>query len=134
MKFVTPISDAELATLMCAYHDGPQPAFRQRAHAIMLSLKRYSIKQISDILEVYRETVSNRIDAWEQEGLCGLRDKARSGRPLIYSGEEQKRLRELVDQQPHQLKAAQSKLEQETGKTSCTMTLKRSLKKMGVQF
>jgi len=40
-------------------------------------------------------------------------------------------LQALVDEQPHQLKAAQARLEEETGKTACPMTLKRGLKRMG---
>jgi transposase len=129
VKFVTPLSEAEQTTLLCAYHSGPKAAFRQRAHAILLSHKGYSIKEISDILAVHRDTLSGWIAGWEQEGLCGLRDKVRPGRPAIYNETERERLKELVDEQPHQLKAAQAKLQQETGKTSCTMTLKRYLKK-----
>ncbi len=105
---------------------------RRRAHAIVLSHQGHTINQICQILSVTRETVSLWFDAWEAQGLEGLRDKPRTGRPAIYSGSERERLLELAQEQPHQLKAVQARLQQETGKRSCTMTLKRALKKSGV--
>jgi transposase len=90
------------------------------------------VDQICKILSVTRETVSLWFDAWETQGLDGLRDKPRAGRPAIYSDAERERLFELVQEQPHQMKAVQARLQQETGKGACTMTLKRALKKSGV--
>ena len=132
MKFVQTLSDAELCTLTDAYTFGPQPGFRRRAHAIVLSHKGYSIIQISDILGSHRETVSIWFDAWKEEGLCGLKAETRPGRPSIYDASERERLKALVAESPHQLKTVQAQLEQETGKTSCTETVKRALKKSGV--
>jgi len=39
-----------------------------------------------------------------------------------------------VSQAPHQIEAVQARLQQETGKTSRTMTIKRALKKLGYSF
>ena len=39
-----------------------------------------------------------------------------------------------MDAQPHQLKSAQARLEAETGKAACTLTLQRGLKKSGYSF
>jgi len=125
MKSVSCLTDVERITLMSAHHDGPWPAFRQRAHVLLLSAKGYSCQAIADILSVRRTTVSLWIDAWEQKGLAGLRDGLRPGRPPIYDAADLARLQALVDEQPHQLKAAQARLEAETGKTACPMTLKR---------
>jgi transposase len=132
MKTVAPLTEAEHITLTAAYHDGPWPIFRQRAHAMLLSDKGYAREAIADILSVNRATVSLWIDAWEAKGIAGLRDGQRPGRPPIYDAAELARLRALVDEQPHQLKAAQARLEAETGKAACTMTLKRGLKKIRV--
>ena len=105
---------------------------RRRAHAIVLSQRGHTINQICKILSVTRETVSLWFDAWEAQGLEGLSDKPRAGRPSIYSDSEQERLRVLVEEQPHQLRAVQARLQQETGKRSSTMTIKRALKKTRV--
>lgn len=132
MKTVSTLTEAEQITLTAAYHDGPWPAFRQRAHAMLLSAKGYSCDAIADILSAHRTTVSLWIDAWNAKGLAGLRDEQRPGRPPIYSDAERARLQALVDEQPHQLKAAQARLEAETGKAASTMTVKRCLKKIRV--
>ncbi|EHA14452.1 transposase [Halomonas sp. HAL1] len=131
-RFVPSLSDTDLQTLMATYTYGVKPALRRRAHAIVLSHQGHTIDQICKILSVTRETVSLWFDAWEAQGLDGLRDKPRAGRPAIYSDAERERLLELVQEQPHQLKAVQARLQQETGKGACTMTLKRALKKSGV--
>lgn len=134
MKFVSPLSDTDLQALMDAYLYAEKPALRRRAHAIVLSHKGYSINQISDILAVTRETVSLWFDAWESSGLEGLRDKSRSGRPAIYDAHDRKRLQALVAEHPHQIRAVQARLQWETGKSSCTATVKRALKKAGIQL
>ena len=58
----------------------------------------------------------------------GERDAPRIGRPPIYNAEQQQRLRELVDEEPRQLKRAQARLAAETGKPAGTRTLTRILK------
>lgn len=67
MKSVSPLTEAEHITLTAAYHDGPWPAFRQRAYAMLLSAKGYAREAIADILSVNRTTVSLWIDAWEDK-------------------------------------------------------------------
>jgi transposase len=65
----------------------------------------------------------------ETDGLEGLTDKNRTGRPTIYDEQDRERLKTLVSEAPHQIKAVQARLQQETGKSSCTTTIKRALKK-----
>lgn len=58
MKTVAPLTEAEHITLTAAYHDGPWPIFRQRAHAMLLSDKGYAREAIADLLSAHRTTVS----------------------------------------------------------------------------
>ncbi len=132
MKYVSPLSDIDLQALNDAYRQGDKLALRRRAHAILLSHKGYTLNQISDILAVTRATVSLWFEAWKADGLKGLCDKARTGRPAIYDEQDWERLKVLVSENPHQIKAAQARLQQETGKISCTMTIKRALKNWGI--
>jgi|AntRauTorcE11898_2_1112593.scaffolds.fasta_scaffold42565_1 transposase len=81
---------------------------------------------------VTRDTVASGFKAWESEGLEGLRDKARSGRPPIYDDQDHERLQELVKETPHQIKTVRARLHEETGKTASTATLKRALKKSAI--
>ena len=132
MKFVSSLSDTDLQVLNDVYMQGEKPALRRRAHAILLSNKGYTINQISDIFAVRRGAVSIWLKAWKTDGLNGLTAKAQTGRPAIYDEQDRELLKTLVAQTPHQIKAVQARLQQETGKTSCSMTIKRALKKSGV--
>lgn len=132
MRFVSPLSEAEVQALSDAREHGEKPALRRRAQGILLSNDGHTINQISEMLAVRRDTVARWLDAWEREGLDGLTDKARAGRPAIYDEQDRERLKALVAETPHQIKTVQARLQQETGKTSCTMTIKRALKKSGL--
>jgi transposase len=132
MKYVKPLTEAEQVTLQEAWKYGPTARVRQRAHALYLSAQRFRIPQLVPIFEVDRDTLSGWIDDWERDGVVGLFDASRTGRPPIYSAEEQQRLRELVDKEPRQLKRAQAQLAAETGKPASTKTLTRALKKTSV--
>jgi len=65
---------------------------RDRAHAILLSNKGYSIEQLSGIFEVRRATMGEWFDRWEESGIKGLSDAAKKGRPSIFTKSEQKKL------------------------------------------
>ena len=54
---------------------------RQRAHAVLLSAKGYSLDQAADVLGVDRDAVSRWLDRWERGGLDALADAPKSGRP-----------------------------------------------------
>jgi transposase len=62
-------------------------------------------------------------------GRDGIIDKPRSGRPPILDEHDHQRLKELVAEQPHQIRSLQARLQEETGKTVSTVTLRRVLKK-----
>ncbi|QTF93508.1 MAG: helix-turn-helix domain-containing protein, partial [Halomonas sp. BM-2019] len=60
-------------------------------------------------------TVASWFKAWEAEGVDGLRDKARSGRPPILDDQDHERLQKLVNEHPHQIKTIRARLHEETG-------------------
>jgi len=111
------------------FHNAPDFAFRNRAHAILLSAMGYTINQLRDIFDVDRDTVGTWFDRFEAAGVEGLRSLPKPGRPTIYTKDEVRLLKELVDPEPRQIKQAQAALQQATGKSSCTATLRRALKK-----
>lgn len=129
LKYVQSISEEvkEQLNEMNASH--PNFRVRQRAHAILLSSKGYPIARLQDIFEVDRDTVSIWLDRFDCQGIVGLENMPRSGRPPIYTDEEINSFKELIDKDPRQIKKAQAILQQTTHKTSCTETLKRALKK-----
>lgn len=103
-----------------------------RAAALMRSLlsdQGYTITQISDILEVGRNTLTIWFQKWETSGLEELVDKPRSGRNPILDDSDRERLQALIEEHPHQLRTLQARLQEETGKTFSAGTLRRALKK-----
>ncbi|WP_263080894.1 helix-turn-helix domain-containing protein [Endozoicomonas sp. Mp262] len=72
---------AVIKTLREAIRHGPYPYLRERAHAILLSIRGYSMSEIAAIFEVRYQTVSDWIDAWDDYGLRGLYKKHEGGKP-----------------------------------------------------
>ena len=129
MKFAQTVSKEEQQELHKIYHQHACFRTRQRAHAILLSQRGYPLNQIQDILQADRDSISVWIDRFNADGLAGLDDLPRSGRPLIYTSEEIAFFKAELDKEPHQIKQAQAKLQQQTAKTASKDTLKRALKK-----
>ena len=132
MKSVKPLSKDELITLQEAYANHPKKRVRIRAHAIILSSKKYSIKVLADIFDTRFDTVSLWLDLWDENGITGLFDAPRKGRPLIYNSNDIEILKALVDKEPHQLKQVKATFELKTNKKSSSGTIKRLLKKTGI--
>lgn len=90
MRFVTSITPKEQEQLRALVHQGVHHRERIRAQAILWSHKGYKIKQIADLCEVDRDTVSRWLTRWEQDKQQGLQDVPRSGRPTILNSQEKK--------------------------------------------
>ena len=129
LRFVTKLTEDAKQQLEALYHDHTDFALRRRAHAILLSDRGFTISQLQAIFAVDRDTVSAWFDLFEQSGVEGLKPLPRPGRPAIYTEDEVRQLKALVDQEPRQIKQAQAALQQATGKSSSTETIKRALKK-----
>ena len=127
MKYVTPLSDAEITTLqqMHAYH--PSRRARMRAHSLLLSHERYTIPHIARIYQVDPRRVSAWMDRWQAWGLVGLYDRPRSGRPPIFTAEEQQKVYEYLDDSPKDIKKVVEAMEQKPSKRVRTKTSNRLL-------
>ncbi len=79
---------------------------RMRAHAIILSHRRFSIDQIAAIYEVDRDRVSQWLEWWKEFEFDGLADEARGGRPPKLSAEEQAQVLEMVTEEPRSVRRA----------------------------
>lgn len=85
--------------------------------------------RLSELFESQHETVSSWLGKWETEGLIGLYDCPRSGRPTRFTSREQAAFLDYIAENPHQPKAAAARLQEETGKEASLDTFKRILKK-----
>ena len=102
LRFISLTPDQQLI-VNDAYQHGAKRALRRRAHAILLSHKGHSINQIRNILGVKRHTVSTWLSQWEKDGIEGLQDKPREGRPHLLNESELAVLQQLVEEHSHQL-------------------------------
>lgn len=129
LRFVKNVSDEAKEQLAEVFRSAPEVALRKRAHAVLLSATGHTINQLQSIFDADRDTVAAWFDRFEAGGVEGLKSLPKPGRPPIYTADEVRRLKELVELEPRQIKQAQAALQQATGKSSCTETLKRALKK-----
>jgi transposase len=85
-------------------------------------------------LEVHSKSVRNWLRRYEDEGLSGLEEGARQGRPKLLNEEQEAQLKRWVEQEPRQMKQVLAKVEKELKLRISMDTLKRSLKRGGYSY
>jgi transposase len=103
-----------------------------RAHAVLLSDRKYSVDRIADIYEVHRDSVSSWLEGWESDGRDSLDDDPRSGRPPRLNPQEKQVALDLVREEPRSARRVLALLAEATGKVISGETLKRLLKASGL--
>src|SRR5215831_15722946 len=99
-KFVKPLTAVQREQLQAIMKSSAPQRPRMRAHAVLLSERRYSLDQIADLYQVDRDRVSQWLEWWEAEQVAGLDDDPRSGRsPKLTDAERQDALR-ITMQEP----------------------------------
>ena len=129
MKYVTPLNDAESETLQQMHAHHPARRARMRAHSLLLSHQRYPIPHIARIDQVDPRRVSAWMDRWQTWGVVGLYDRPRSGRPALFTADEQQKVYEYLDDSPRDGKKIVEAMEHKTGQRVRTKTLKRLIQK-----
>src|SRR5215831_15770019 len=129
MKYVSPLSDAEIETLQQMHAPHPSRRARMRAHSLLLSHQHYTIPHIARLYQVDPRRVSAWMERWQAWGLVGLYDRPRSGRPALLTAEEQHTVSASLDDAPKDVKKVVEAMEQKTQKRVSTKTIKRLIKK-----
>ena len=129
MKSISPLTPEEQQTLEEAHRNHPSHRVRQRAWCLLLSNRGYLVARLRELFEVRHETVSAWFESWEAQGIVGLFDKPHSGRPATFLPGEQEKFIQYVDENPHQVKVAEARIQAETGKTASHDAFVRILKK-----
>ena len=80
MKFIPALTEVDQVSLEAVHHTAKTHRQRQRAHAVLLSAKGFTLEQLADIVSVDRDTVSGWLNLWQERGLDGLADAPKSGR------------------------------------------------------
>jgi transposase len=130
-KFVADLSEQQIAQLNDLIESDWNARTRQRAQAILLSNRRYSIDDISAILDYHRVTVSRWIDQWQERGLNGLLENEGRGRKATLSQAEEERVLEWLNDEDRSNKGLLAKIKKVLGKTISAATLRRLFKRHG---
>jgi transposase len=129
MQFVKPLAQDDINQLKALIKTRTSFRMRQRAHAILLSAKRYTLDTLADIFAVDRDTMSQWITNWECSGIGGLSDHAKPGSPPKMSEQEAEQALKIILESPQQVKAAIPKISAQLGKEVSRDWRKRLLKK-----
>ena len=100
MNQVHPLSEKEMNELRCLHRQTTDANVRSRCDMILWSNEGLSPPQIAERVRFSHDTVSRYIARYESEGIKGLLNRSRSGRPRKVTAEYEKRLLELVEQEP----------------------------------
>lgn len=128
MRFVPALSesDRKQLTALFKYHDSH--SVRRRSHSILLSADGFTIDEIARIYQIHRDTVGTTFDKWKRDGIAGLFDDPRSGRPSKLSDDEADEAVKLLKEEPRSIKKALAATREKTGKEISEWTLKRIAK------
>jgi transposase len=105
MKFVSALSDAQGASLEQVYRHSRAHRQRQRAQAVLLWAKGFTLEQLALMCEVHPETISGWLNKWQERGLDGLADVPKSGRRHKIDGALEADLLDLLQNPTPDLKA-----------------------------
>ena len=89
-RYIT-LNEEEIKELRLLKKTGGNERERDRSHALLLSHKGHSVEQLSELFEVRRDTILDWFNRWEQDGMDGLSDLPKSGRPPIFDTTEKKK-------------------------------------------
>lgn len=134
MRYVRTLTESQRHTLENIMQHDSSPRARTRAHSILLSSRRVTIKEIVKIYQVDRDTVSSWIKKWEQTGVASLYDKPRGGRPAKRTQEEKELAQQYIKEEPRCLKQVAERLSQKTAKSWSIASLKRLAKKARLRW
>lgn len=87
MLRLIPKSDDEIQNIRELYHMTKDVRIRTRAQIVLLAFDRLSAPKIAKIVDMSGEGVRHHLRRYHDEGIQGLYDKERSGRPLIATPE-----------------------------------------------
>ncbi len=81
MIYVTPLTEAETNSLQEIVRTDFSAWTRVRATSVLLSAQKIPLQSIASVSGVCRQTVSIWLHNWKEQGVNGLTDKPRPGRP-----------------------------------------------------
>lgn len=94
------LSETELGQIETAQRTSPDPRVRQRATGLRLLHVGKKPGEVAELLNVSQATIFNWHAEWRAEGLAGLADKLRSGRPPLVNEAYRAQVAALLESDP----------------------------------
>ena len=97
------LSEEDLTVIKTAEKTDKRPQVRQRAMGLRLLHEGHAPQEVARIMAVSQPTVYDWHHRWQESGLAGLSNRPKSGRPRKAAANYVERLREVIEQDPHEL-------------------------------
>jgi len=98
----------------------------------LLNNQGLSLSKIVPILNLSRQAIALTITKWIKNGICGLFDKMRSGRPKILTPAQEVKVIKMIHASPRSLKSVVSEIEKQMGISIGLSAIKRLCKRKGL--
>ena len=134
MRYVPPLIDTQRDLLEHTMTHDTSPRARARAQSLLRSAEGMTIKDITQLSQVDRDTVSTWIRTWEHEGPARLHDQPRSGRPPKLTPEEQPLALASIKADPRSLQQGVERFTRKTAKRLSISSLKRLAKRARLRW
>jgi transposase len=98
-----PVSEEEQARLARYYDETDQAETRTRAQMVLLAAAGRTAPQIAPLVRRSVDTVQRVLRRYQREGLAGIPQRPRSGRPVAVPAAWQAELRRVIDLDPRRV-------------------------------
>lgn len=132
MRFIMNLSHETQSLLERIYSKSKKHEVRQKSQCILLSYRGFTINQLVLIFNVHVNTIYNWFNEWESRRILSLYPVKGQGRKPLLSDDKSQEIKNLIIENPKQLKKVISKIKDEFDISLSARTLKRYLKKTKV--
>jgi transposase len=137
------LTEQELTAVETAIHRDKRPEVRQRCIVIRLLHLGHKPEQIAEMQAVSKPTIYGWYDRWRSDGVEGLANKPKSGRPPKADDEYTVALQEVIEKEPSELgynfaiwtiDRLRAHLEKKTGISLSESRFRALLKRKGYRY
>jgi transposase len=127
--YIEKLTEIEVSNLESGYKYGKSPDFRSRCHMILLSHRRFEVKQIRRIVAVCAQTVYGTMKNWRQHGIVGLIRRPGQGRKPYLRQDNAEHVEAVQDAVENHAQSSATMLEQVKAELGIAKMNKRTLRR-----
>lgn len=134
-RYIENLTEKERSSLTKGYKTGKSHLFQRKCHCILLSNEGYTVNQLSELFSVTIQSIYKWFNLWEEGGIKALTLQPGRGRKPklnLNNNEHVQVVKELVENEPKNLRHVVGKLDSEYGLQISKMTLIRFLKSLDI--